>query len=85
MPEVGPGNGIDMVRRMQPSRVLEHVWIISEHVKRVAKWTTMVCHVYEGTYQRVMTIVATTSNLKTMMFKCFSRISSTTSWFGIES
>jgi hypothetical protein len=57
MSEVGPGSGVDLVRRMQPGGDLEHAWIMSNHVKRVAKWTTMACHVYDGTYQRVMTIV----------------------------
>ena len=56
MSEVGPESGVDLVRRMQPGRDLEHAWIMSDYVKRVAKWTTMVCHVYDGTYQRVMTI-----------------------------
>jgi hypothetical protein len=26
------------------------------HVKRVKKWTTMACHVYNSIYYRVMTI-----------------------------
>src|ERR1700738_1402328 len=56
MSEVGPGSGVDLVRRMQPSGVLEHVWIMSNHVNRVAKWTTMACHIYDGTYQCIMTI-----------------------------
>jgi hypothetical protein len=41
---------------MQPGGDLEHAWIMSDHVKRVAKWTTMACHVYDGTYQRVISI-----------------------------
>ena len=48
--EVGPGSGVDLVRHMQPNGDLEHVWIMCDHVKRVAKWTTMACHVYDGTY-----------------------------------
>ena len=56
MSEVGPGSGVDLVKRMQPGGDLEHAWIMSDHVKRVAKWTTMACHVYDGTYQRIMTI-----------------------------
>jgi len=56
MSEVGPGSGINLVKRMQPGGDLEHAWIMSNNVKNVAKWITMVCHVYDGTYQRVMTI-----------------------------
>ena len=41
MSEVGPGSGVDLVKRMQPGGDLEHAWIMSDHVKRVAKWTTM--------------------------------------------
>jgi hypothetical protein len=41
---------------MQPRGDLEHAWIMSDHIKCVAKWTTMACHVYYGTYQCVMTI-----------------------------
>jgi hypothetical protein len=50
MSEVGPGSGVDLVKRMQPGGDLEHAWIMSDHVKCVAKWTTMACHVYDGTY-----------------------------------
>ena len=42
---------------MQPSRDVAHYWIMSDHVIRVAKWATMACHVYDKTYQRVMTII----------------------------
>jgi hypothetical protein len=56
MSEVGPGSGVDLVRRMQPGGDLENAWIMSDHVKRVKGWTTMAAHVYDGTYQRVMTI-----------------------------
>ena len=56
MSEVGPGSGVDLVRRMQPNGDLEHAWIMFDHIKRVTNWTTMACHVYDATYQRVMTI-----------------------------
>ena len=56
MSEVGPGSGVDLVRQMQPGGDLEHAWIMFDHVKRVTNWTTMACHVYDATYQRVMTI-----------------------------
>ena len=49
-------NGIDLVRRMQHGRDLKHALIMSDHVKQVAKWVTMACHIYDGTYQCIMTI-----------------------------
>ena len=54
--EVGPGSRVDLIRQMQPDGDLEHAWIMFDHVKRVTNWTTMACHVYDATYQRVMTI-----------------------------
>ena len=56
MSEIGSSSGVDLVRRMQPHGDLEHAWIMFDHVKRVTNWTTMACHVYDATYQRVMTI-----------------------------
>ena len=56
MSEVGPGSGVDLVKRMQPGGDLENSWIMFDHVKRVRSWTTMACHVYDSTYCRVMTI-----------------------------
>ena len=56
MSEVGLGSGVDLVRRMQPGGELENAWMMFDHVKRVKKWTTMACHVYELKYRRVMTI-----------------------------
>ena len=35
MSKVGPGSGVDLVRRMQSGRDLEHVWIMLDHVKCV--------------------------------------------------
>jgi hypothetical protein len=35
---------------------LQNVWIMFDHVKRVANWTIMACHVYNPTYCKVMTI-----------------------------
>ena len=49
MLEVGPGSGVYLVRRMQPGGDLESAWIMSDHVKRVIRWTTMACHVYDWT------------------------------------
>ena len=52
----GPGSGVDLVKRMQPGGDLQNGWIMFDHVKRVADWTTMACHVYDPEYKRVMTI-----------------------------
>jgi hypothetical protein len=41
---------------MQPIRELQNAWIMFDHVKRVASWTTMAYHVYDSTYYKVMTI-----------------------------
>jgi hypothetical protein len=35
MSEVGPGSGVDFIRRMQSSGDLQDVWIMFDHVKRV--------------------------------------------------
>ena len=58
MSEVGPGSGVDLVKRMQPGEDLENAWMMFDHVKRVRQWTTMACHVYDSTYCRVMTIAS---------------------------
>ena len=56
MAEIGPGSGVDLVRRMQPGGDLQDSWVMFDHVKRVKGWTTMASHVYDSTYCRVMTI-----------------------------
>jgi hypothetical protein len=61
---IGPiSNGINfqdkMMRigcSMQPGGDLENAWMMSNHVKWIKGWTTMAAHMYDGTYQRVMTI-----------------------------
>lgn len=58
MSEVGPGSGVDLVRRMQLGRDLQNAWVMFDHVKRVKYWTTMACHMYNSTYCRVMTIAS---------------------------
>ena len=35
MSEVGPDNGVDLVKRMQPGGDLENSWIMFDHVKPV--------------------------------------------------
>jgi hypothetical protein len=56
MLEVGPGSGVHLVKRMQPSSDLEDAWIMFDHVKHVKHWLTMACHIYDSTYCRVMAI-----------------------------
>ena len=56
MSEVGPGSGVDLVRRMQSGGDLCNAWMMFDHVKRVKGWTTMASHVYDASYCRVMTI-----------------------------
>jgi hypothetical protein len=56
MSEIGPGSGVDLVKRMQKGGDLENAWMMFDHVKRVKLWTTMACHVYDSTYCRVMSI-----------------------------
>jgi hypothetical protein len=41
---------------MQPSKDFQNAWIMFNHVKRVAGWKTMVCHVYGPAYCKLMTI-----------------------------
>ncbi len=52
----GVGNGVSLVTRMQPSKDLQNTWIMFDHVKCVVGWTTMVCHVYNPAYCKMMTI-----------------------------
>jgi hypothetical protein len=47
---------VDLVKQMQPGGNLQDTWMMFDHVKRVKKWTTMACHVYDSTYCRIMTI-----------------------------
>ena len=54
--KIGPGSGVDLATRMQLGGNPEHAWLMSDHIKRVNVWTTMACHIYDSTYQRVMTI-----------------------------
>ncbi len=38
-------NGVSFITQMQPTGDLQYVWIMFDHVKCVAGWTTMACHV----------------------------------------
>ncbi len=42
--------------RMQLVGDLQNAWIMFDHVKCVANWTTMACHVYDWAYCEIMTI-----------------------------
>ena len=35
---------------------MENSWIIIDHVKRLKDWTTLVCHEYNSTYCKVLSI-----------------------------
>jgi hypothetical protein len=54
--EVGPGSGVDLIQRMQLGGDLQDAWIMFDHVKRVKRYTTFACHVYDSCYCKVMTI-----------------------------
>jgi hypothetical protein len=56
MSEVGPSSDVDLVKWMQPGSDLQDAWMMFDHIKRVKKWTTMACHVYDSTYYYIMTI-----------------------------
>lgn len=51
-----PESGIDLVTRTQLGEDLQNCWIMFVHVKQVKDCTTMVCHVYDSRYCKVMTI-----------------------------
>ena len=53
---VGPGSGVDLIRRMQPRGDSELQWVMFDHVKRINHWTTLGVHVYEPNHCRAMTI-----------------------------
>ena len=56
MSTVGPGSGVDLVRRMQKGGNLESEYIMFDYVKRVPYCTTLGAHVYDPTHCKVMTI-----------------------------
>jgi hypothetical protein len=41
---------------MQLEGDLEIVWIMFDHLKRAEGWTTLICHVYDSFYYKVMMI-----------------------------
>ena len=56
MSTIGPGSGVDLVRRMQRGGDLELQWVMFDHVKRISHWTTLGVHIYNPTHCKVMTI-----------------------------
>jgi hypothetical protein len=64
------GSGVDLVKRMQPGGDLKNAWLMFDHVKRVKKWTTMACHVYDATYCKVMTIAVCDMQLEDTKVQC---------------
>jgi hypothetical protein len=40
---------------MQLGEDLQNTWIMFDHVRCVASWTTMACHVYDHAYCKMMT------------------------------
>jgi len=44
----GVGSGVNLVMQMQPRGDLQNTWIMFDHVKCVASWTTMAHHVYKS-------------------------------------
>ncbi len=59
----GPANGVDLVRRMQPSGDLQNCWLMFDRVKRVQEWTTMAYHVTTWCTTKCSTLQFATCNL----------------------
>jgi hypothetical protein len=70
MLEDGPGSGVDLVKHMQPGGDLKNTWFMFDHVKRVKEWTTMVCHVYDAAYCKVMTKAVCDMQLEDTKVQC---------------
>lgn len=52
----GNASGCNLVKQMQLNGDLQTSWIMFDHVKCVSKWITLVCHVYDLIYYKMMTI-----------------------------
>ena len=50
------GSGVDLVKSMQVGGDMENSWIMFDHVKRLKDWATLVYHVYDSKYCKVLTI-----------------------------
>ncbi len=51
------GSRVGLIARMYLEGDLENSRIMFDHVKWVIGWTTMVCHVYDSRYCKMMTII----------------------------
>ncbi len=51
------GTKVNLITQIQPIGDLQNVWVMFDHVKCVVGWTTMVCHVYDLVYCKVLTIM----------------------------
>jgi hypothetical protein len=52
----GVGSGVSLITQVELAGDLQNVWIMFDHVKHVVGWRIMVCHVYDPTYCKVLTI-----------------------------
>ena len=50
------GSVVELVKIMQVGGDMENSWIMFDHVKHVKFLTTMVCHVYNSRYCKVLII-----------------------------
>jgi hypothetical protein len=53
----GLANFVDLVRLMQLVGDLQNEWMMFDYVKHVEEWTTMVCHICNLVYCKMMTII----------------------------
>ena len=56
MSTIGPGSGVDLVRRMEPSGDLVLQFVMFDHVKQINGWTTLGIHIYDPIHCKVKTI-----------------------------
>ena len=54
---------MDLIKFMQVVGNMKNSRIIFDHVKHLKDWT-LVCHVYDNKYRKVLTICVVTCNLK---------------------
>jgi hypothetical protein len=55
---------------MQLNYELQNEWMMFDHIKHVQGWTTMVYHIYDQAYCKVMTIVMSDMQFGDMEFQC---------------
>jgi hypothetical protein len=52
----GNVSGCNLVKQMEPNGDLQTTWIMFDHLKCVNKWISLVCHVYDLIYYKMMAI-----------------------------